>query len=351
MITPNPLLGTGLHALGGVSASCCYLPYERIKRWSYESFWLVQACFAWCIVPIIVGYFTVPDLMGVFEEAPIEAIIYPILLGVLYGFGGMAFGFAIRCIGYSLTYTISIGLSAIIGTLVPLLMTGTLMEQFTRPGGHVFFLGMFISFIGIVFCGLAGYKKEKDMAKKGESNGQFNMGRGLVLTLFAGVLSGIFGVALFMAEPVSVIADAHGAGYFKANAAQILPSVGCLITNLIWFTIVSIRRGSLKELNPKGQPTSSYTRNFLWSAFGGSLWYIQFLFLGMANVRMGEFEFAGWGIHMFMLIFFSFIIGMIMKEWKMASKSTFYTLLFALATLLVSFVVMTYGSMIGEGLV
>lgn len=356
MISSNPLLGTAIHAIGGGAAACCYLPFEKVKKWSYESFWIVQALFAWLIVPIIVGFCTVPDLWQIYQEAPLNSIILPILLGALYGFGGMAFGFAIRQIGYSLTYTISIGISAIVGTIVPLLLTGTLVEQYTRPGGGVFFLGMFISFIGLIFCGLAGYRKERDLSALSSKNSEgekqnFNMSKGFALTIFAGILSGIFGVALFLAQPVAELASEHGAGYFEANAAQILPSFGCLITNLIWFTYVSIKNRTIKELIPSSEQSgSTYTTNFALSAVAGSLWYLQFLFLGMANVRMGEFEFAGWGIHMFMLIFFSFIVGLIMKEWKSVTKGTFNTLLLALAILLVSFVVMTYGSMIGEGI-
>ena len=113
---------------------------------------------------------------------------------------------------------------------------------------------------------------------------------------------------------------------------------------------MSIKRKSIKELIPsKEQRAKGYSVNFLLSAFAGSLWYLQFLFLGIANVYMGEFHYAGWGIHMFMLIFFSFLIGIMMKEWRGTSRKTFGALVMALCILLVSFVVMTYGSMIGEG--
>lgn len=356
MIAPNPLLGTGLHAVGGVSAASCYLPFEKTK-WSWESFWWVQAFFAWLIVPIVVGYFTVPNLWEVYKAAPLSAVLLPILLGAIYGPGGMAFGLAIRHIGYSLTYTISIGISATVGTMVPLFLNGTLAEQYSRPGGKLFFFGMLISMLGIVVCGMAGYRKEKDIANQSskdtaETAQKFNMGKGLTLTVFAGILSGIFGVALFLAKPVAEIAAHNGAGHFEANASQILPSLGCFVFNIIWFTILGVKKGTIKELKPKNnESTSRYTKNLLWSALGGSMWYIQFLFLGMADVRMGRFAFAGWGIHMSMLIFFSFIVGMLMKEWKVASKRTFITLLVGLFVLLISFAVMTYGSMIGEGMV
>ena len=65
MITPNPLVGTGLHAVGGISAASCYMPYEKVKSWSWEVFWIVQALFAWLIMPLAIGYFTVPDMFTV----------------------------------------------------------------------------------------------------------------------------------------------------------------------------------------------------------------------------------------------------------------------------------------------
>lgn len=86
MIAPNPIFGTGLHALGGVSAASCYLPYQKTK-WSWGSFWIVQAHFAWVIVPILIALLTVPDLMSCFTGAPASAIFIPMLLGAIYGFG------------------------------------------------------------------------------------------------------------------------------------------------------------------------------------------------------------------------------------------------------------------------
>lgn len=94
MIAPNPIFGTGLHALGGISAASCYLPATKTK-WSWGSFWIVQANFAWVIVPLLIAFLTVPDLVSVFKESPPSAIFIPMLLGAIYGFGGMSFGFAI----------------------------------------------------------------------------------------------------------------------------------------------------------------------------------------------------------------------------------------------------------------
>jgi L-rhamnose-H+ transport protein len=62
---------------------------------------------------------------------------------------------------------------------------------------------------------------------------------------------------------------------------------------------------------------------------------------------MGDFAFMSWGIHMTMLVFFSFGIGYVFKEWRNLSRKTTGTLYWGLVTLLASFAVITYGSWVG----
>lgn len=349
----NPLLGTMIHAIGGVAASTCYLPLQKVKKWSWDTYWLLQASFAWFIFPFIIGFLTVPNLMDVFAEADTSVLVNATLLGSIYGFGGMCFGLAIRHIGYSLTYTISIGISAILGTIVPLIMHGELIKKFDAPGGNIVFLGMFFALIGIVICGIAGYKKEKDLKGlkvEGSEPLTFDMKKGLTLTIIAGVLSAVFGISLEVGEPLSVIAEANGAGQFQGNAKLILSTGGAFITNLIWFTIVGLKKGTLKQLiDVKGIGVSTYTLNVGMSILTGALWYGQFFFYGIGHTNMGDFGFASWVIHMSMLIFFSYIVGIIMKEWTQVSKKTNTVLIVALVVLITSFVVMAYGTMLGEG--
>ncbi len=56
------------------------------------------------------------------------------LLGAAYGIGGTAFGISIRYIGFSLTYAIAVGLSSVLGTLIPPLVKGTLGTTLEKPG-------------------------------------------------------------------------------------------------------------------------------------------------------------------------------------------------------------------------
>lgn len=350
MITPNPIIGTGLHAIGGISAASCYMPFEKVKNWSWGTFWIVQAVFAWMIVPFVIGYFTVPHLFTVLSEAPSSAFWAAFVLGATYGFGGLSFGYAIRNIGYSLTYTISIGISAVLGTIVPLMLNGKMVEQFTKTGGGIVLFGMVISIVGVALCGRAGFMKEKNLAsKEGKLMLGFNMKKGLFLTIIAGTLSAVWGISLEFGQPISDVAAKYGAGHFEGNAKLIVSSLGCLVTNLTWFIVATIKDGTIKSLIQRKEiGNKRFFGNYALSALAGSLWYTQFFFYGLGHVKMGSFMFASWVLHMSMLIFFSYIIGVIMKEWRGVSRKTYVMLIIALLILVCSFVLMSYGSYIGE---
>jgi len=89
-------------------------------------------------------------------------------------------------------------------------------------------------------------------------------------------------------------------------------------------------------------------KNFAWSALAGTLWIMQFFFYGLGHVRMGKFQFISWVLHMSMLIFFSYMVGVTMKEWKQVSRRTYIILITGLVVLVASFVIMTWGSVVGN---
>jgi L-rhamnose-H+ transport protein len=349
MIQSNPILGTALHAIGGISASSCYTPQTKVKNWSWGTFWLVQAFFAWIFIPILAGWLTVPGFFGILQKAPSDVFWGAFLLGALYGFGGMSFGFSIKHIGYSLTYTIAIGISAVLGTLIPLVLNDHLVEYFTRPGSAVIITGMLLSVAGVGMCGWAGFKKENDLQKLAGQSISFKMSTGLMLAIIAGVLSAVFNLSLEHGQPIADIAAKSGAGNFEGNAKMIVSTSGCFVVNFIWFIVLGIKEKTLTEFAvSEGLSRSRIVKNTFWSALAGTLWFVQFLFYGLGHVQMGNYRFISWVLHMSMLIFFSFGIGVIMKEWKKVSKNTYITLIIALLTLIASFVVMTVGSYIGE---
>jgi hypothetical protein len=92
------------HAIGATTAACCYVPQKKVKGWSWQSYWLIQAAFCWLLLPILGAFLTVPDFWLVVQTAPREAMARSFLLGAAYGIGGTAFGVAIRYVGFSIEW-------------------------------------------------------------------------------------------------------------------------------------------------------------------------------------------------------------------------------------------------------
>jgi len=343
--------GIALHALGGVAAATCYVSQKGASRWAWQTYWIVVCLTAWFLMPFIVSALAVPELGAVLRESPRDVVVKVFLLGAAYGFGGMAFAVSIRYIGFSLTYAIAIGISAVFGTVVPAVIGGTLLSQFQKPGGLIVLAGFVISMVGVAVCGRAGFMKENELAKAKDDVDApaFDMKKGLGLVLLAGVLSGIFGVGVAAGADIDVIAEAHQARQgFAGYPKYIFLTGGTLLTNLIWWGIVCVRRKTLGEfIRIEGGP-GKLMFHYLMGIIAGVLWFTQFIFYEQGHARMGDFGFISWGIHMAMLVFFSFGVGLVFREWHGCARRTIAVLVVGMIVLVSAFGLVTYGSWVGE---
>ena len=189
MIAPSLPMGVGFHAAGAMLSANCYVPQKYVKRWSWEIFWMTQAAWCWFLWPIIGAMATIPQLGQVLAEAPKERMLLSFALGIAYGIGGTAFNISIRYIGFSLTYAIAVGLSSVLGTIIPPLVRGEFSAIVARAGSHWVLSGILAGAIGIALCGTAGHFKERDLDARTGAHGEFSMLKGLALSLVAGVLS------------------------------------------------------------------------------------------------------------------------------------------------------------------
>ena len=62
IMQPNPFLGVFFHWLGGLASGSFYVPYRGVKKWSWETYWLVGGFFSWIICPWVFASFMTNDL-------------------------------------------------------------------------------------------------------------------------------------------------------------------------------------------------------------------------------------------------------------------------------------------------
>src|SRR5882724_6233196 len=164
LVGANPLLGVLFHWLGGLASGSFYVPYRKVKKWSWETYWLVGGFFSWIIVPWIFAVLMTSDLLGVLRQAPGRSIFWTYAFGVLWGLGGLTFGLTMRYLGMSLGMAVALGYTAAFGTLMPPIFKGEFVhEVLGTHSGLVILAGVGICMLGIVFAGLAGTSKEKEM--------------------------------------------------------------------------------------------------------------------------------------------------------------------------------------------
>jgi L-rhamnose-H+ transport protein len=100
----NIITGLLIIAIGAFCQSSSYVPINKIRRWSWESYWLVQGVFAWLIFPFLGAMLAVPaghGLMELYGSAPKETLL-TMFFGVLWGVGGLTFGLSMRYLGVAL---------------------------------------------------------------------------------------------------------------------------------------------------------------------------------------------------------------------------------------------------------
>ena len=340
--------GVILHALGGFASGSFYLPYKKVNGWAWESYWLVGGIVSWLVAPWVLGYLTVPHLLDVLRQADSSTIFWAYFWGVLWGTGGLTFGLAMRYLGLSLGMAVTLGLCAVFGTLVPPLYEGKMGELLATSSGRVIMLGLGVCVLGILICGRAGLLKEKTLTQeqKQESIAEFDLKKGLMVAVFSGIMSACFSFGLTAGQPIAELAAKNGTNpLFVNNAILVVILLGGLTTNAVWCLYLNLKNKTYTDyLNP----SYPVLRNVLFCALAGTTWYFQFFFYGMGDSQMGEYRFSGWTLHMAFIIAFSSMWGLLLHEWRGATRTTLRTVLLGIVAVVLSTVIVGYGNYLGS---
>lgn len=341
--------GVMFHAIGASSAALCYTPQRKVVNWSWQTYWLAQAFVCWLLLPVFIAWLTIPHLLVVLSEAPSHVMIKTFLMGAAYGIGGTAFGIAIRYVGFSLTYAISVGISCILGTLLPPMVEGRLESIMSQQGSQWLLSGITMGALGIILCGVAGRWKEIQL-NKNFAGGTFSLSKGLPICILSGLLSAVYGFSISEGQPLADIAAKYGAGNFQGNVVYIFSNSGAFLSTMLYCLYLHKKKNTFPEYagRVRQEKNKNLTLNYLLAALTGCLWYGQFFFYGLGHVRMGTYKFSSWAIHMIMLVLFSALAGILLKEWVKINKATTRMLVFALTVLVAAVIFLAYGNYLGN---
>ena len=308
------IAGIGWHLIGAASAASFYAPIEKVKRWSWETTWAVAGFFSWILLPIGVSLFLLPDFQSFYASMGPHLLLKVALFGAMWGIGNVSYGLTMRHLGMSLGIGVAIGVTLVVGTLIPPLLHGQAAMLFTTRSGQLTMAGVLVALIGVATVSYAGHQKELQLT--GETR-EFNVKLGLLLAILCGIFSSGMSFAIDAARPMEAAALQLGVNplYAALPSYVIIMGGGALVNmSYCFIRLVALKRISLRA--DLAQPSATLMRNGLLAAAGGIMWYLQFFFYawGAANVPQ-HLAYVNWMLHMSMYVLCGGLVGLALGEW------------------------------------
>lgn len=331
-------LGLIIIAAGAFCQSSCYVPINKIKNWSWESYWIVQGVFAWLILPLLGAWLAVPEggsLLNLFMS-DMRATCLTVVFGMLWGIGGLTFGLSMRYLGVALGQSIALGTCAGLGTIL-----GPFALNLLYPGQGILdtitwsvIVGVIVTLAGIAVIGCAGAMKSSSLSddEKKRAVSEFDFSKGIAVALLCGLMSACFNVGLTVG---SELCFPESDPMVASLPATFLVTFGGFITNASYCFFLNSRNDTWTDYRTQGV----IVNNLCFCLAAGALWYSQFFGLSLGKgflTASPALMTCAWCILMALNVVFSNVWGIILKEWKGCPKKTILTLVAGIVILIIS---------------
>jgi len=331
-------MGIALLILAGVMNASFTLPMKFTKKWSWENTWLAWTIFALLILPPLVTYFTVPDLGGVYSQAGGGIIATVAAFGAGWGVAQVFFGLAVDAIGIALSFSIILGMSAAVGSLIPLIQLHP--DKVFAPAGLGIIAGVVLVLAGVTFCAIAGRRREKVLGAQ-PASGKKSFGRGLTFAVLSGLGAALVNFGVAFGGPLIKAARFAGAdSMWTINAVWLPLMVAGAIPNLAY--CIYLLRKNRTSRNFAAGGTASY-----WSlaAVMAIFWFASTLMYGVASGKLGELgPVLGWPFFMSLIVITASVLGVITGEWKNTGKGPLRVQMVGVALLVLAVIVLSRAS-------
>jgi L-rhamnose-H+ transport protein len=305
--------GLILLLVAGVTSASFTLPMKFTRRWAWENTWLVWTIFALLILPPVMAYATVPQLWQVYSDVSFGLIMAVAACGAAWGVTQVLFGLAVDAIGISLAFSIVPGISAALGSMIPLLRLHP-DKVFSRSGLGVL-LGVALVIVGVLVCALAGSRREA--AQQEQVARRVSLARGLTLAVCSGLGAAMVNFGLVFGERLLNSAQKQGAAPLWAPNAVWLPvMIAGAVPNLIYCFYLLNKNKTVSRFAEGG------TRPYWFYAFGMAVfWFGSTSLYGIACGKLGDWgTILGWPLFMSLIVITASVSGIVTGEWKNAGK-------------------------------
>lgn len=307
------LLGVSLVMISGFMSGCCMLPVKFVRSWKWENVWLVFSILSLVVIPWSLALAFVGRLFDTYRALSAHQLAVPGLLGAGWGIAQILFGVSVKRLGLGIAYAIIVGLSAVLGTVVPFFVQQQgLAKEHTL---ELIICGVLIMAVGIALTAWGGQINERAAAPV-----RSPVHRSYPLAIFLAVLCGLMAPMLnysfAFGQDIAKVAVAFGNQPVRAAyAVWPVGLAGGLVPNLFYsaWLLVKNRTWSLFRSSPP---------DLFRSSLMGVLWMGAFAIYGMSATFLGALGTSvGWGLLQIFMIMTAILAGVFTGEWRYASRS------------------------------
>lgn len=307
------LLGVSLVMIAGLMSGCCMLPVKFVRSWKWENVWLVFSILSLVVIPWSLALALVDRLFDTYRTLSAYQLAVPMLLGAGWGIAQILFGVSVRRLGLGIAYAIIVGLSAVLGTVVPFFA-----QQRGFAKEHTLQLivcGVLVMAIGIALTAWGGQINERAAAPaRNAVHRAYPIA--ILLAVLCGLMAPMLNYSFAFGQDIATAAVAFGNRPVRAAyAVWPVGLAGGLVPNLFYSAWLLVKNHTWSFFR-------SARSDFFRSSLMGALWMGAFAVYGMSATFLGTLGTSvGWGLLQIFMIMTAILAGVFTGEWRYASRS------------------------------
>jgi len=303
----STVCGIAILIVAGVTNASFTMPMKYARKWAWENTWLAWTVFALVVLPLAAALVTIPNLSMVYRSASPDIILEVCGFGAGWGVAQVFFGLAVDMIGITLAFSIVLGTSAAVGSLVP--MVSLHRESLNRAAGYAVLGSIALILVGVMLCAAAGRMRER--ASSQSSSSQKRTSRGLLLAILCGLCASLMNFGVAFGTPLIEVARSFGASELNAINVIWLPLLlAGAIPNVVYCAWL-IKR------NRSGSKYRMGRSHWALAAVMAILWFGSTLLYGLAASQLGSWgPILGWPLFMSLIVISATMLGILTGEWK-----------------------------------
>lgn len=338
IVRSHPALGLGIVMLSGTLTASFPLPMKFSQKWRWEHTWLVYATLALVVIPLSLAAWAMPHLLSFYTSLPPQNLLLPVLFGFGWGIAQVTFGLSIARVGMAMAFAIVIGLSSLLGSMIPLAVFHP--RALTGQPGAILLASAVLLVWGLVLYAHAGRERDLNTQASSQFPGVFL--NGLLLCVFTGCFGSMINMGFVFGGSIADQAMRRGISAERATLCvwAVVLAAGYL-PNIV-YTLYLVKHNRSARVFQK-----CFLRETLLALAAAILWLFGMLGYGVGAGVMGAYgNSIGFAACMTVLLLWSSALGIFAGEWRVAPSRARSRMRFGVAVITASMLTLGFGSLL-----